>query len=758
MNKLICFIVLFSVSTFSFAQNKIYKGKLVDAETGLAISGATIFYQQQFTVSDKAGKFELTEEGNESMNVVINHIGYEPYESQISKEELQSLVINLKSSVKLLEEVLISSDSRPFMVQKRIDQKSIMRDNPKNVGDIFGNKSGFGVVKRGGYAMDPVFRSFKYEQLNLIYDGGVYISNACPNRMDPASTQISPAEIDRIELVKGPYSVRYGLTMGGLINIITNKPASSETFKIHGDLEGGYEVNGNGITGRGSISAIGKKYDIALQGGAISFDDYKNGDGETVPSSFSTYNYAVKVGLNPTPNQRFQINWRQSYGKDIEHASLPMDSPKDNSSILSLDYGIRNINDKLASLNAKTYFTYVDHLMTNENRPNFMMVDAQAPVTATTYGGRLELGLKTSEKSMLFVGMDMRSVGKDGERYRILKIMNGNPLDPPREFTDKIWQDSWQYDIGGFAEANFTLDEKWDLLVGGRLDYVKSGIDDPAPDFEALYGEIDPDAEFTFSLTSSLNYNFGHHGLAQLSIGRGQRAADLTERYINHFNVGVDAYEYVGDPNLTSEINNQVDLLFKNAHGKFFWSADIFYSYMQNYISAIVDESLPRKYMPMLEPRYAKRFINIDKAWQTGFDAEIGYNFTTAFSAMIGAYYTMAQNVDFDEPLPEIPPLTGLFSLKYEKPKYWGEFKGRMVAEQDRVSESFDETASPGFSVYDLMAGYSPTKNIDLTFALKNMFNANYFEHLSRPYKNQSENGMFYEPGRSFRIGLKLRF
>ena len=758
MKKYISFIVLYTISTFSLAQHATFKGQLVDSETGMSVSGATIFYQKTFVISDQDGKFELADIGSESINVVINHMGYEPYESVISRAELSALVIKLKSSVKLLEEVLISSDSRPLMAQQRIDQKTIMRDNPKNVGDIFGNKPGFGIIKRGGYAMDPVFRSFKYEQLNLIYDGGIYIANACPNRMDPASTQISPAEIKRIELIKGPYSVRYGQTMGGLINIITNRPASSETFKIHGDLEGGYEVNGNGVTGRGAITAVGKKFDISLQGGAISFDDYKNGDGETVPSSFSTYNYTAKIGLNPSTNQRFQINWRQSFGKDIDHASLPMDSPKDNGSVLSLDYGIRQLSEKLASINTKAYYTFVDHLMTNENRPNFMMVDAQAPVTSTTYGGRIELGLNASEKSMLFVGLDMRYVGKDGVRYRTVKIMNGNPLDPPREFTDKIWQDSWQYDIGGFAEASFTLNENWDLLAGGRLDYVKSGINDPAKDFEELYGDFDPDAEFNFNLTTSLNYNFGHHGLVQLSIGRGQRAADLTERYINHFTVGMDAYEYVGNPNLTSEINNQVDLLLRDTHGKFFWSADVFYSYMQNYITAIVDESIPRKYMPGTEPLYAKRFINIDKAWQTGFDAEIGYNFTDAFSAMIGAYYTLAENVDFDEPLPEIPPLTGLFSLKYEKPDYWGEFKGRIVAAQERVSESFNESTSPGFSVFDLVAGYSPIKNIDLTFALKNMFNANYYEHLSRPYKNQSENGMFYEPGRSFRVGLKLRF
>ncbi len=758
MKKAIYTILLTLISAFTFAQKSVIHGKLTDQQTGNGISGATIFFQQQYIISNDDGGFDLHTISNAPAKIIITHLGYEPYEELVNFNENEAINIKLKSSVKVLDEVLISSDSRPAVSQKRISQKTIMRNNPKNLGDIFSDKVGFSVIKRGGYAIDPVFRSFKYEQLNLIYDGGVYISNACPNRMDPASTQISPAEIDRIELVKGPYSVRYGQTMGGLINIITNKPGSSDEFKINGELEGGYEVNGNGLTGRGALTAVGKKYDISLQGGAISFEDYKNGDGETVPSSFKTYNYATKIGFNPSANQRLQLSWRQSFGKDIKHASLPMDSPKDNSSILSLDYGIRNISDKLASINAKAYYSYVDHLMSNENRPSFKMVDAQSPVNATTYGGRLEFGLNSGRKSILFIGMDLRSVAKDGVRNRLVKIMNGNPVVPPKEFTDLIWQDSWLHDVGIFTEANFLLDEKWDLLIGGRFDYVKSGANNPAPDFEELYEDINPDAELNVSLTSSLNYNFGENGLLQLSIGRGQRAAELLERYINHFTVGMDAYEYVGNPNLKSEINNQLDLTLKNVNGKFWWSTNVFYSYMQNYITAIVDESILRKYMPGTEPLYAKRFVNIDKSWQTGFEVELGYYITKDFSGMIGAFYTHAQNIDFNEPLAEIPPLTGLISIKYEKEKYWAEFKGRLVAEQDRVAESFNESTTPGFNVFDLIAGYSPVKNLDISFALKNMFNANYFEHLSRPYINQSETGMFYEPGRSFRIGLKVQF
>lgn len=757
MNKTIYILFLVLIPLLSLGQGKLIKGKLQDQQTGESISGATIFYLQQYTFTDSDGVFELHDVGNKSVKLVINHLGYEPYEARINVNEPEALNIALKSSVKMLEEVLISTDTRPAVSQQRIDQNSIMRNDPKNVGDIFNHISGFGVIKRGGYAMDPVFRSFKYEQLNLIYDGGVYISNACPNRMDPASTQISPAEIDRIELIKGPFSVRYGQTMGGLINIITNKPSSSDELKVSGELEGGYEVNGNGITGRGGIAVVNKGYDFSVQGGAISFDDYKNGDGEIVPSAFDSYNYAAKLGINPSANQRVQLSWRQSFGKNIKHASLPMDSPKDNSSIFSVDYGARNLSERIGSLNAKAYYTYVDHLMTNENRPNFKMVEASSPVTSSTIGGRLELGLNAGPKSVVFVGTDFRSVAKDGVRNRTVKIMNGNPLDPPREFTDLIWQDSWLYDIGIFSEATIMLNERWDILAGGRIDYVKSGANNPAPDFEAQYGTIEPKEEFNLSLTASVNYNFAQNGLVQLSLGRGQRAPDLLERYINHFTVGMDAYEYIGNPNLNSEINNQVDVTVKNINGKFFWSVNLFYSYMQEYISAIVDESIPRKYMPGTEPLYTKRFINLDEAWQTGYEVEIGYNFTKSFSGRIGSYYTYAQNIDFNEPLPEITPLTGNFAFKYTRSKYWAEFRGRLVAKQDRVAASFDEATSPGFNVFDLMGGYSPIEKLEINIAFKNLFNANYFEHLSRPYSNQSETGMFYEPGRSFRVGVKIR-
>ena len=86
--------------------------------------------------------------------------------------------------------------------------------------------------------------NFKYEQLNVQYDGGMKVLNACPNRMDPITTHVIPEEIEKIEIVKGPFTVRFGQNFGGIINLVSKKP-SSDNLGFHGSVEGGFETNGN---------------------------------------------------------------------------------------------------------------------------------------------------------------------------------------------------------------------------------------------------------------------------------------------------------------------------------------------------------------------------------------------------------------------------------------------------------------------------------------------------------------------------------
>jgi len=142
----------------------------------------------------------------------------------------------------------------------------------------------------------------------------------------------------------------------------------------------------------------------------------------------------------------------------------------------------------------------------------------------------------------------------------------------------------------------------------------------------------------------------------------------------------------------------------------------------------------------------------------TGFEAGIEISFLKHFSYSLGAAYTYAQNITWDEPLSEIPPFTLNTSLAYKTEKINTHIHARMASEQSRVSTSFHESTTPGFTVLDFYITYSPWDFIDINASVTNLLDENYVEHLSRSYKSMEINSLYYEPGRSFNIGLKVKF
>jgi len=660
-----------------------------------------------------------------------------------------------------IAEILISGEKNEYP-ESEISAEQIELITPRDIGDIFKSIAGFGVIKRGGYAMEPVFRSFKMEQLNMMFDGSLKMSPACPNRMDPNTTHVNPGEIEKIEIVKGPYSVRYGQTMGGIINIITKRPHYTEKLEFHGEGVLGYETNGDGKTGRMALSTGNNKFDFFVTGGIKDYGNYVSGSGQEIASSFKNYDYATKFGLNLTSNQRIKLSWRQSFARDVLHAALPMDTETDESSALTFDYSAQKINDLIFSINLKAYYNDIDHLMSNTLRPNYNVVHAVTPVVSTSYGGKFEIGLSPTENNLVYVGADYNYIAKDGSRTRDVYInaCNGMPVpDPPRVFVDKVWQNSNTSVLGFFVENKNNLNEQLSLNLGLRLDLSQSEILDPEEDFLNLYGsDLSSETLVDMSGMISLNYSLNDQYNMQLAVGRGVRAPKITERYINHFSVGVDAYEYVGNPFLTSEKNNQVDLTLTKAGEIFTFQANVFYSYMTDFISAYVDTTINKKFLACNPPANAKRYENIDKATQYGFEFMLSYKFMNYWSVDGNIYYTHAQNHDVDQPLEEIPPLSSIISINYKKKKLFGALNTRLVAAQNRVSESFDESPSPSFGTLDLKIGYKLSSYLDFDLGVNNIFDANYYEHLSRPYKNMTEPSDFFEPGRNFLITVRAKF
>lgn len=666
-----------------------------------------------------------------------------------------------------LQELIVKGDFRsdPTLTIVKQDFKS-KATQPKNSGELFKDINGFSLIKRGNYAVDPAFRASQYEQLNIQFDGGTKAMHACPNRMDPITTLVNPEEVSKIEIIKGPFSVRYGPVFGAVVNIVTNEPVLSSKL-ISGNVSSGYESNGNALVNNVSIKSQLKPVDIVANYSRKVYSNYKDGHNAEIPSSFNNNAYSVKAGVQLASNQRLQAGFRQSFGRNILHAGLPMDTKIDDSSIADLDYNLVLNNKHLQSATAKVYYSFVDHVMNNDGRSTFAITAAEALVNATSTGGKAELNWNFGSKVKLFTGIDFAGLERNGNRTRIVKKnMAGVTLATPLTYSDKIWQQSSAFQKGIFADGKYFITDKDALNYGVRFDLVTSQAKDLDAKFATLYPDLKAQNDRNTSATVAYQHKFNEWGILEAAYGRGVRSATIDERYIAFFNTGRDAYEYVGNPYLKPEVNNQfeVNLKGKNQLHGFFnridYSASVYYSLLQNYIMGIVDNTLTRKYNPTVAPVHPKVFRNIGAAYKTGFEAYSKLQFARNFTLAADVSYVYTENKDLYESLPLTPPLQSQLKLQYEREKYWLSVRVTLSAAQNRISSAFDEMATPAYSLLDMEGGVEPIKNLKIGVSGLNLLNKYYVNHLTFAFNNVDGFGRvpIPEPGRNLTVFASYSF
>lgn len=754
-----CLLIMLIIPTWSVAQTNL-KVKVIDKESGELIPYVILKTNKQVQSTDRNGACQLLNLELED-KIKVERIGYVSQTFNLNEQLVRdnSLKIELEKKPFVFGEIVIE-DTRTHSIPQSdelIDEIKMM-SQPMDAGDLLRGVNGFGVLKRGAYAQEPVFRSFKQEQINILFDGFIQYNHACPNRMDPAITHVIPAEINKVEIVKGPFSVRYGPAMGATLNYLTES-AYEGKMGFSGTVESGYEFNGKGKTGRAALAYKANKFDVYANASIKDYEDYSSGSDTIVPSSFNSKDYGIKIGFNPSSNQRLMLTWKQSFLRDAKYAGLAMDASKDDSSLGAISYKIKNLSPSILSFELKAYGDIVDHVMDNFDRKNFAAVEAVSTVKADTYGAKMELNIVPARKNLLFAGLDYKLLKRDGIRERLVKknMQTGADLPTPKSFTDKIWQDSEMSNIGVFLENKFYHSSKMTITAGVRGDMVAASINDPEEDFASMY-DLEDKMEFNFSANLSAAYYLSNGLSTQIAFGRGVRSATIDERYINHFAVGKDPYELVGNPNLKPEVNNQVEWSLRKQSKLFDIQMNVFYSYLNNLITAALDTTLGRKYSPWLEPKFAKRYDNVENAFQTGMELSIDYSITKHLNIHGQWAYTYAQNLSWDEPISRVPPMEGGVALSYERSKWWTSLNGRFVGPQNRVAESFGEVKTEGFNLFDFRIGVKPVKGMVLGLTVNNILDTDYVEFLNWSFNKLIGDGLVLEPGRNTSLYLRYSF
>lgn len=749
MKKSIIFsLLIVLVSTMSFAQT--ITGKIQDnKQNPVALAVVKLVANDTYAMTNENGVFNI--DANKGDQATITLMGYKT--STVALEN--NMTISLEESPITIAGIVVTGED--------ISQATIITNEtkrltqPRNVADMFGDALGFALVKRSTYAIDPVLRAFSEDRLNVQYDGGMKTTNACPNRMDPVTTHIAPEEIEKIEVIRGPFAVRYGSNFGGVINL-QSKSAASYKEGLHGNLETGYETNGASFTGRGGIIYKKNKFDFNTNLEYRSYGDYTDGNGDTVPASFNAFDYSIKTGYNASAKQRIQATWRQTFARDIMHAGLPMDSPKDDSYLVGLDYIYTDLSPKLKSIKTKIYYSYVDHVMDNFLRPSFMLTAASTPVQSAMYGGKIELNLETNTKTNWFIGLDMENKSRDGQKNLEIKTdMMGMPINPHIFKTLDVWQEGFVNDFGIFVDGRYNLANNYKLSFGLRSDFVKAGINNPSPLFEGVVGGTVADqTETNISGFVTLKKRFDS-GQYQFSFGSGVKTGTMTERFINRFTLGNDPYELIGNPYIKPERNNQFEFSISKNINKTKVGSSVFYSFINDMIIGKIDPSTASTGMSMMP--FVKRFVNISSASQYGGEFYFDYKFTTNWSTHADLSYVYAHNNDWDEPLAHIAPLRSHLNIRYEKNKFWSLAEGKFVADQDRYAANSGEMRTPGYGIFNLKAGYKLSDKLNFGMSVLNLFDRAYADHMNFSYKNTNINsGRVLEMGRNITAQITFKF
>lgn len=740
---------LMLLSAYSLNAQTTSAFQLLDLESDNPIIGASFKYGDQQSITAEDGKIELV--FIENLEMEFSHISYGRW--KLTSEELwegiqTGFVQRAESIINILPVTIIGvRGESPVSGAVNIDDE----DRISHDGGSLLNQTPeiAGIRKSGSYGFDPVLRGFKQEQIKILIDGCQSSIAACPNRMDPPTSQIAPNMIDYVQIMKGPHSLRYGNGIGGTVNYVSTKPSFSEKGKLFGRITGGYESNGNIYRGEGMLGYKGKKYNLSFFGSWSEGGNYVDGDGKEFAASFKRGSVGANMSFKIAEKQTLALSITRNFARDVDFPALPMDLRNDDTWLVNLQHAAYFIDSKLQSWKTILYGTYVDHLMDNylkEITPR--MVNATTSAETISAGGRTE-GKWILNDNFLFTGLDFRYESADGFRTREF-LMGPNA---GKTLTDNAWQHGDISNSGFFAEYHLNI-QKWLFNFSGRLDVNQSKTDDPAPEFVAIQGDS-AITQINPGLSLGGVRQFGDGFKAGLWFGHAQRSASLTERYINYFAVGQDAYEMLGNPYLDPEANNQIDLTFAFETSSTNLSLNLFSSFVTDYISSEIVDSLSPKIPTSPGVRV---YTNIDNAFLTGFEFSWSQVLGLGIHHQLAIAYTYGQNKSNDEPLPEIAPLDFRYALlgSYIKDKLKPKIAFRYVMEQDRIAESFGETTTPGFALLDIDLSYAITKTIRATAGVYNLFNTAYYEHLNRTVRGTKD--PINAPGTSFLITISMTF
>lgn len=648
-----------------------------------------------------------------------------------------------------LDDVVVEGTGTGTPTKESVEGREIRESSAKDLADALKNVPGMDFVRKAMLANDVVLRGQYRDNINVLVDGQ-RIYGSCGSRMDPPAAHIDFGEVERVEVLKGPYDVEHSGSMAGMVNVITKPPKKGFGADLSLNYGSFQSLAGTGGLSYGSdlFSALGgyayKTSQMPTAGGGKSFTDlYAPTSSNAYRSGMTNMAYEantawVKLGLTPGAGIDTRLDYTMQDAHHVLYPGLTMDAVADT---------MNRVNWTLSRDNLKmqAFWDSVDHVMDNRYRQAAsasgqptMSADARSAL----YGGMMNYAWNVGD-GVLKAGVDGYS--RNWNTLSTMKMGMGTS-------TSSSLPDVTLRDLGVYGEYAFKPLPQLRLQAGVRADNAHA---EAAALNAALLAKFTPyyaNAKASTDLTDfggNLQATYALNDQVELfgGLGRAVRMPDPQELFSSSFSsMGTST---VGNPTLKPAKNHQVDLGARYRNSWLNLSASLFDAYAQDYI-----------YVTSLAPggmiSAARTYSNMDAMMLGG---ELGAQASMPMNLYLttGLGYVQGQNQTSGQPLAEMPPLRGTVSLRYDIDSFFVEVIETGATTQDRVDSSLKETATPGWLATDLKAGMK-WNGATLLAGVNNLLDAYYTTSYAYRRDPFSSGVQTPEPGRNFYVGVSYRF
>ena len=627
-----------------------------------------------------------------------------------------------------LDEVVVTAIHDQSAVQVVTDPKIPRQPIPaSDAADYLQTIPGFSAVRSGGTNGDPVFRGQFGSRLPLLTNG-TQMLGACPGRMDTPSSYIAPETFDVLTLIKGPQTVLWGPgASAGVVRFERGRPDFAAgpvnfTASLLGASAGRNDQNAD-------LAAGNDQFYARISANHSHGQDYKDGDGTSIPSGWNKWNADAALGWTPDADTLVELSagagdgWARSAARGMDGTQFRRDS-------LGLRLQKQNITPWLSKVEAQIYRNEADHLMDNFQRrplpPGKMAMASNVKRVVT--GGRIAATLQPTPALTADIGLDLQRNTHEGHSGMGMGYLN------------QPWvRDAKFANLGLFSELRWQAAPST-LWVGGlRLDRAQ------AWDYRNPASTHKRDESALPSGFVRWEQTLASGATTYVGLGHVQRFPDYWELISGKAGNVFATLE----PEKTTQLD--VGANWKGQNWQFWTSA----------YAGMVRDFILFDYAS--NPSKAR---NID-ARTAGFELGGSYKLAPAWTAQATVAYTWGSNRSDGTALPQMPPLEARLGLDYAQGPWTAGALWRLVAAQHRYTQDQgnvvgrDMGASSGFGVLSLHASYRVQRQLKITVGVDNLLDKTYAEHLNLAGNagfGFPANTRLNEPGRTLWLRADMQF